>query len=87
MAYTVFEFKKKSFSTLRFESFSVELALLLLIRFFLIIFEIEFFKNDVSQGIAFTNLSTTGSIYPAISCTSKGARIRLLNVKVFYLHV
>jgi len=36
---------------------------------------IEFFKNDVSQGIAFTNL--TGPVYAAVSMTAKDAAAAL----------
>ena len=37
--------------------------------------EIEFFKNGVSQGVAFTNLS--GSVHPAVSIFTNGAKISI----------
>ena len=37
---------------------------------------IEFFKNGVSQGVAFSDLE--GPVYPAVSLTAKDCRIRLL---------
>lgn len=36
---------------------------------------IEFFKNGVSQGVAFTNL--TGTVFAAVSLTATGASARL----------
>lgn len=36
---------------------------------------IEFFKNGLSQGIAFTNL--TGTVYAAVSLTATGAAAKL----------
>jgi len=39
---------------------------------------IEFFKNDKSQGVAFTDLE--GSVKPAVSICGKGACVRIQNV-------
>lgn len=36
---------------------------------------IEFYKNGVSQGVAFTNLS--GTVYAAVSLTATGASAKL----------
>ena len=40
---------------------------------------IEFYKNDVSQGVTFTNL--VGAVRPAVSLTGKGAAVRICNVQ------
>eukprot|EP00488_Nonionellina_sp_1-RS-2012_P003408 TRINITY_DN7240_c0_g1_i1.p1 TRINITY_DN7240_c0_g1~~TRINITY_DN7240_c0_g1_i1.p1 ORF type:complete len:210 (-),score=53.81 TRINITY_DN7240_c0_g1_i1:38-595(-) len=42
---------------------------------------IEFFRNNVSQGVAFTSLN--GAVRPAVSLTGKGASVKICNIVDF----